>query len=214
MRSYVALLVGPLGAKNGRLVYESRELVGQTPAAFVKVAFLWLLVRAILMTMQARVGSSIVGHFPNRGAFVPDLVSGVIGLVLVMFVGGWLSLWALHRSGATYLSEPRVFTLRPGIWAGLATLNCLGAAGQRSRDRDIQRRARPCHIRYFLCQPWIHGDVLRSSQYWHALRPPQTFALRVDGFVASACVERRLDHVGYAVGTNAESRWLLGDGVP
>ena len=27
-------------------------------------------------------GSSIVGHFPNRGAFVPDLVSGVIGLVL------------------------------------------------------------------------------------------------------------------------------------
>lgn len=128
MRSYVALLVGPLGAKNGRLVYESRELVGQTPAAFVKVAFLWLLVRAILMTMQARVGSSIVGHFPNRGAFVPDLVSGVIGLVLVMFVGGWLSLWALHRSGATYLSEPRVFTLRPGTWAGLATLNCLGAA--------------------------------------------------------------------------------------
>lgn len=125
--------VGPLGPMDGRLVRESRELAARSPQVFVKSAILWSLISACLTVVQARLQPLVPGHGTMGGSLVVWMLAGFFGLVLGLFVDGWLSRWALHRIGqrqALSIAEDPLYTLKPGIWAGLASLTFL-AAGAR-----------------------------------------------------------------------------------
>ncbi len=125
--------VGPLGPQDGRFVDDSRKLAARSPQVFVRAAVLWLLTNAFLTVVQARLHPVIVGHMRMVGGFVPEFASEVVALVLAIFIDGWLSRWALYRIGRRHtlsISEPPLYSLQPGIWAGLASLNFLAAAAR------------------------------------------------------------------------------------
>ncbi len=125
--------VGPLGSVDGRLARESRELAARSPLVFVKAAVLWSLLSAFVTVVQARVQPMVFGHAKMGGPLVAEMLMVFFGLVVALFVDGWLSRWALHRISRQQplsISEAPLYTLRPGIWAGLAALNFLAAAAR------------------------------------------------------------------------------------
>lgn len=128
-----AQLFGPLGSENGVLVKESRKLAGEAPQVFVKTAAFWLAVEACLVALRMHFQSPFGGRVGMGGSLPSEIVLAFINLTVALFAVGWLSRWALHRmnkEGTLSTSESPVYTLQPGIWAGLSSLNFLAAAAR------------------------------------------------------------------------------------
>ncbi len=125
--------LGPLGPMDGRLVKESRELAARSPQVFVKAAVLWALLSACIAVVQGRVQPMVYGRENMGGSLVAEMLMFFLGLVLALLVDGWLSRWALYRISRRQplsVSEAPLYTLQPGIWAGLASVNFLAAAAR------------------------------------------------------------------------------------